>query len=71
MNNKEDIKGSQDTKFVASTQNLNSITKPEMLGHNGTLVTQSGSIQGSFDLTVGEERYGTDYPPAATPPLQT
>lgn len=66
-----DMKGSQDTKYDASTQNLTSITKPEMLGHNGTLVTQSGSIQGFFDLTVGEERYGTEHPPAATPPLQT
>ncbi|XP_016395382.1 uncharacterized protein LOC107729409 [Sinocyclocheilus rhinocerous] len=71
VNSKEDLKVSQDMKYVASTQNLSSITKPEMLGHNGTLVTQSGSIQGFFDLTVGEERYVTNHPPAATPPLQT
>ncbi|KAL1265637.1 hypothetical protein QQF64_003664 [Cirrhinus molitorella] len=71
VNNKEDMKASQDTKYVASTQNLSSNTKPEMLGHNGTLVTQSGSIQGFFDFTVGEERYGTNHSPAATPPLQT
>ncbi|RXN22348.1 proline-rich transmembrane 3-like protein [Labeo rohita] len=58
-------------KDYSERQNLTSITKPEMLGHNGTLVTQSGSIQGFFDLTVGEERYGTEHPPAATPPLQT
>ncbi|XP_016352815.1 uncharacterized protein LOC107696827 [Sinocyclocheilus anshuiensis] len=71
VNSKEDLKASQDMKYVASTQNLSSITKPESLGHNGTLVTQSGSIQGLFDLTVGEERYVTNHPTAATPPLQT
>ncbi|XP_016425474.1 proline-rich transmembrane protein 4-like [Sinocyclocheilus rhinocerous] len=71
VNNKEDMEASQDTEFVASTQNLSSTTKPEMLGNNGTFVTQSGSIQGFLDLAVGEERYGTNHPPAATPPLQT
>uniref|UniRef100_A0A8C1E3Q0 Si:ch211-14i3.2 n=1 Tax=Cyprinus carpio carpio TaxID=630221 RepID=A0A8C1E3Q0_CYPCA len=71
VNSKEDMKASQDMKYVASTQKLSSITKPEMLGHNGTLVTQSGPIQGFFDLTVGEEHYVTNHPPAATPPLQT
>ncbi|XP_016147673.1 uncharacterized protein [Sinocyclocheilus grahami] len=71
VNNKEDMEASQDTEFVASTQNLSSTTKPEMLGNNGAFVTQSGSIQGFLDLAVGEERYGTNHPPAATPPLQT
>ncbi|XP_058646966.1 uncharacterized protein LOC131549132 [Onychostoma macrolepis] len=71
VNNKEDMEASQDTEYVASTQSLSSTTKPEMLGNNGTLVTQSGSIQGFLDLTVGEERYGTNHSPAATPRLQT
>ncbi len=71
VNNKEGMEASQDTEYVASTQNLSSTTKPEMLGNNGTLVTQSGSIQGFIDLSVEEERYGTNHPPAATPPLQT
>ncbi|XP_043107619.1 proline-rich transmembrane protein 3 [Puntigrus tetrazona] len=64
LDNKEDMEASQDTEYTASKHNLNSTTKTEMLGNNGTLVT-------TLDLTVGEERYGTNHPPAATPPLQT
>lgn len=72
VNNKENWKTSQDTKYIAFRQILSSITKPETSGHNGTLVTQSGSIQGSFEnLMVGEERYVTSHLPAATPPLNT
>lgn len=71
VNNKENMKTSQDTKYIAFTQILSSITKPETTGHNGTLTTQSGSIQGSFEnLMVEKERYVTS-PPAATPPLQS
>ncbi|XDV51753.1 hypothetical protein PO909_020578 [Leuciscus waleckii] len=62
VNNKENWKTSQDTKYIAFRQILSSITKPETSGHNGTLMTQSGSIQGSFEnLMVGEERYVTSH----------
>lgn len=72
VNNKENWKTSQDTKYIALRQILSSITKPETSGHNGTLMTQSGSIQGSFEnLMVGEERYVTSHLPAATSPLKT
>ncbi|KAK7119560.1 hypothetical protein R3I94_021401 [Phoxinus phoxinus] len=72
VNNKETWKTSQDSKYIAFRQILSSITKPETSGHNGTLMTQSGSIQGSFEnLMVGEERNVTSHLPAATSPLKT
>ncbi|XP_067287879.1 uncharacterized protein [Pseudorasbora parva] len=71
VNHKENRK-TQDTKYIAFTQILSSITKSETSGHNGTPMTQSGSIQGSFEnLMVGEERYVTSHLPAVTHPLKT
>lgn len=71
-NNNEDVKTSQDSNYVASTQNIqSSITKPETSGNNGTVVMQPGTIQEPLqNLLVGEERYVTNHPPAATPTLQ-
>nr|XP_021328154.1 uncharacterized protein LOC110438922 [Danio rerio]XP_021335455.1 uncharacterized protein LOC110438922 [Danio rerio] len=71
-NNNEDMKTLQDTKYVASTQNLqSSITKPETSGNNGTVVMQPDTIQEPpQNLLVGKERYVTNHPPAATPTLQ-
>jgi len=71
VNNEENWKTSQETKYNVFRQILSSITKPETSGHNGTLMTQSGSTQGLFEnLMVGEERHVTSHLPA-TPPLKT
>nr|XP_055040242.1 uncharacterized protein LOC129427644 isoform X1 [Misgurnus anguillicaudatus] len=72
MNKREDEKTFQKTKYASFTKTLSSITKPEMLGHNGTLMMQSDFIQESFDNpTVKEELYGTNHAPTATPSFET
>lgn len=68
MNNNRNVKTFQETRYASSTQTLSSITKPEMLGNNGTLVMQSESFD---NLTVKEECYVTNHAPTTTPPLET